>query len=268
MATARDWTPDPTVVATVLRETSRATRSCRPRRSAGTSTTCPRVAPGTTGQPTIRLLQPAAPAQPVGIDRTTYDQAHAALDSFRSLVGPNDPGVIGASERCSFALSTDLDAAEATEELSVIDEAASKFLDRITLLQPDTVTVTARHVQIPLTFRNATGQAVRVHVTLSAPSGKALFPNGSQSVVTLAPGNQTLRFTVVTRATGTFAMIVTLSSEDGRLPIGPPTQITVRSTVFSGWGAALTIGTLAFLAVWWTNDIVRHRRAARRAALV
>jgi hypothetical protein len=43
--------------------------------------------------------------------------------------------------------------------------------------------------------------------------------------------------------------------------------MTVRSTVFSGWGAALTIGALTFLAIWWTRDIVRHRRAARRAAL-
>jgi hypothetical protein len=127
--------------------------------------------------------------------------------------------------------------------------------------------LTARRAEIPLTFTNGTVQPVRVRVALSAPSGKALFPDGAEQVVTLKPGNQTQRFLVEARATGTFAMTVTLSSEDGQLRIGAPTEITVRSTVFSGWGAMLTVGAAVFLAGWWANHIWRSRRALRRAAV-
>jgi hypothetical protein len=266
VATTRDWVAEPALISTVLRDLV-GNPLLQPTTLGQYFDHVPAVPAGNDdGLPAVRQLQPAPPAQPVGIDRATYEQSRASLDSFRTLVGPGDPRVVRGDRALLVAPSTDLDPTEARAELSVIDQAAANFGDRITVLQ-QRVTLTARHVQIPLTFRNATGQTVRVRVTLSAPSGKMLFPEGSQSVVTLAPGNQTLRFTVETRATGTFAMIVTLTSEDGQLPIGPPTQMTVRSTVFSGWGAALTIGALAFLAVWWTRDILRHRRAARRAAL-
>jgi hypothetical protein len=107
---------------------------------------------------------------------------------------------------------------------------------------------------------------VRVRVRLDAPSGKVLFPEGAERSITLQPGNSTQRFVVVARATGTFAMTVTLTSDDGQLHIGAPTEITVRSTVFSGWGAMLTVGALVFLAGWWANHIWRSRRAVRRAA--
>jgi hypothetical protein len=103
-------------------------------------------------------------------------------------------------------------------------------------------------------------------VQLNAPSGKALFPDGAERLITLQPGNSTQRFVVEARATGTFSMTVTLTSEDGQLHVGA-TEITVRSTVFSGWGAMLTVGALVFLAGWWANHIWRSRRAARRAAV-
>src|SRR5262249_7644252 len=149
----RDWTPDVGVVQNVLRDLA-GNPLLRAVTLGQYFVHVPAVEPGTPGQPAIRLLQPAPPAQPVGIDRTSYDQARAALDSFRSLVGPTDPGVLRGNRALLVALSTDLDAAAASQELSVIDEAATKFLDRITLVQ-QRITLTARHVQIPLTFRNA-----------------------------------------------------------------------------------------------------------------
>ena len=59
-------------------------------------------------------------------------------------------------------------------------------------------------------------------------------------------------------------MTVTLTTGDGALRMGiPPTRVTVRSAVFSGIGAALTVGALLFLALWWGNHFRRTRRAAR-----
>jgi hypothetical protein len=82
-----------------------------------------------------------------------------------------------------------------------------------------------------------------------------------------APTDRRAPFPVIARASGTFAMTITLESADGSLPLGPPTRVTIRSAVFSGIGIALTLGALVFLAGWWGNHFWRSRRARRRAAL-
>ncbi|MDZ4827790.1 MAG: hypothetical protein SGJ13_15200, partial [Actinomycetota bacterium] len=108
-----------------------------------------------------------------------------------------------------------------------------------------------------------TGRPVRVRVNLD--STKLLFPDGDEFVLDLPEGNSVERFAVEARTSGTFTMTVTLTTEDGRLPIGAPTRVTVRSAVFSGVGAALTVGALIFLALWWGNHFRKARRA--RAAI-
>jgi hypothetical protein len=101
-------------------------------------------------------------------------------------------------------------------------------------------------------------------VRVKFESPKLSFPEGDEQVLTLPPGNTTVRFPVETRASGTFPMTITLTSEDGRLAFGPPTRVTVRSAVFGGYAVALTVGALAFLAFWWGNHFWRTRRSRRR----
>lgn len=220
---------------------------------------------GDDGATIVRTLADDATPNSYPVALGDYERAERSLSSFRTVVGEADPDIRSAEQALLVALSSDLTPARAAQLLAVIDRAAQRFLGQITTTA-QRVTLTTRRAKIPLTFNNQTGQPVRVRVRLDAPSGKALFPDGAEQVITLAPGNQTQRFVVEARATGTFAMTVTLTSEDGQLPIGAPTEITVRSTVFSGWGAALTISALAFLAFWWANHIRRSRRAAREAA--
>ena len=94
-------------------------------------------------------------------------------------------------------------------------------------------------------------------------SEKLLFPDGNEQAVELPVGTSTHPFAVEARASGTFTMSVTLTTGDGTQNIGAPTSVTVRSAAFSGIGAALTIGALLFLALWWGNHY-RHARRARR----
>jgi hypothetical protein len=264
VATPRNWSPDRFAVTHVLR----GLRDDPLLRPVTLDTYFEQVPLDTFGdpeQPLVRTLAPTDPPTTYPISAFDYANAERSLDSFRSVVGHDDASVRAAERALLVSQSSLLTPARAAQQLAVVDRAAAAFLSQITTTQ-QRVTLTARRAQIPLTFSNQTGQTVRVRVRLEAPSGKALFPDGAEQVVTLAPGNQTQRFVVEARATGTFAMTVTLTSEDGQLPIGAPTEITVRSTVFSGWGAALTVGALVFLAGWWANHIRRSRRAARLAS--
>jgi hypothetical protein len=264
VATPRNWTPDVPAAAHVLRGLS-SDALLDPTTLNDYFTRVPLdTATDDDETPLVRQLLPAD-AGPYPITTTEYNHARRALDAFRGVVG-DDPSVARGERALLVALSSAFTRERALEELAVIDHGAASFLGRISITE-QRVTLTARRAEIPLTFTNGTVQPVRVRVALSAPSGKALFPDGAEQVVTLKPGNQTQRFLVEARATGTFAMTVTLSSEDGQLRIGAPTEITVRSTVFSGWGAMLTVGAAVFLAGWWANHIWRSRRALRRAAV-
>jgi hypothetical protein len=264
VATDRDWAPDVAAVTHVLRGL-RTDPLLRPVTLNEFFATVPRDTIGDDDAPLVRELAPSEP-RPYPISTTEYESARESLSAFQGVVGSTDPAIAAGERALVVALSSELTPEEARAQLGVIKGAAATFLSKITITQ-QRVTLTARKAEIPLTFRNDTLQEVRVRVRLSAPSGKALFPDGEQQLVTLEPGVQTKRFLVEARATGTFAMIVSLTSENGDLSIGAPTQITVRSTVFSGWGAMLTIGALVFLAGWWANHIFRSRRAMRRAAV-
>ncbi len=211
-------------------------------------------------EPLIRLLagfepgeHPVTPAQ--------LADARLTLDSFRTVVGDDDDRIRRGEHALLTSLTTLWSSDRAAAELAVIDDAATRFLSGITMTE-QSVTVTSRRANVPLSFVNDTGRPVRVRVHLE--SSKLVFPEGSDRVVELAEGNTTERFLLSARANGTFTMSVTLTSEDGRLAVGSPESITVHATVFSGVGAFLTIGALIFLAGWWANHIWRGRRERRR----
>ena len=78
-------------------------------------------------------------------------------------------------------------------------------------------------------------------------------------LLTLPPRNTTERFPVETRASGTFPLNITVTTEDGRLPLHAA-RYTVRSTVVSGVGIFLTIGAGAL-----PRHLVDHPLAAQPA---
>lgn len=210
----------------------------------------------------VRSLVPLL-VPPYPVSRESFDHARSTLASFADVVGDDDPGVRRGERSLLVGLSSALPATRANEHLGVVDEVASGFLSGITTADK-TVTLTARSADIPLSFGNSTGRPVTVRIHLA--SSKLLFPEGDEQTVELAEGNTTVRFPVRARVSGTFTMTVTVTSEDGRLAIGEPTSVTIRSAVFSGAGTFLMIGAAAFLAVWWGTHAFRRRRARRATA--
>ncbi len=256
VATPQLWDPDPQLVALVLKGL-RGNPFLRATTLDGYFSATPRDT-NRGGSPVITTLRPIHPAPPT-VTTKQLDSARQSLASFRSLVGQSDPRVTQGEHSILIAPSSALAAADATHELATIDRAAEGFLSSISTT-PRTVTLTSRSARIPLSFTNATGQTVRVKVHLA--SAKLRFPEGSEAVLELPPKNTTRRFLVEARTSGTFTMRVTLTTADDEFTI-ETTEMTVRSTVFSGIGVLLTVGALLFLAVWWGNHIWRSRRSRR-----
>ena len=216
------------------------------------------------GAPRVRQLLPRTPP-PTPVDPAEFDRVSNELTAYAAVVGTDDPTVIDGQQALSVALSTTITAERAEAELTKVDDIIRSFTHGIAT-DAKRITLTARHAKIPLSFQNhiKPGRTVKVRVHLD--SAKLTFPKGADQVVTLPPGSTTIRIPVAARASGTFPMTITLTSEDGRLAIGSPVRVTVRSAVFGGLAVGLTVAALLFLAAWWFNHVRRTRKARRAAA--
>ena len=103
---------------------------------------------------------------------------------------------------------------------------------------------------------------------MTVRSDKLEFPGGGGShppneitrKLDLVRRNETARFSVQTRASGAFPLLVTIQSPDGSLVVSH-TQITVRSTAASGVGLLLSAAAGLFLLIWWGRHFLHGRRA-------
>jgi Family of unknown function (DUF6049) len=219
------------------------------------------------GQPIVRTLAPAPPRRPPVTARQFYlgalDRA-AIADLFNS---ENDARVLRADRVLLSVLYRGWEdaagRAQARDLLQGVGQSVRDFLARIRTPDRSTVTLTSSRAQIPFTFRNDADRPVDIHVNLD--SDKLVFPDGTDRDLTLQPGkNRTVRIAVETRSSGTFPMLMTVTTAGG-LPI-QTSEVTVRSSFVSGVGVFITVGAIVFLVVWWAWDIRRRRRRRRLAA--
>lgn len=263
LAMPTDWAPDGASVADLLDNLPHDPLV----RPATLDTFFQDVSPAETdGVQLQRRLASLPPNDVLPLAPRDYEGAQRELTAYAAMVGRNDPTVAAGQRELLLALSSDNTPKEAEAYLAAIGGRLDALTAGISTTAK-TLTLTARRASLPLSFINNTGRAdLRVRVHLDSP--KLIFPKGHDVVMTLPLGHSTAargQFPVIARASGTFAMTVTLESADGSLPLGAPTRVTIRSAVFSGIGIALTVGALVFLAGWWGNHFWRTRRARRRA---
>jgi hypothetical protein len=155
------------------------------------------------------------------------------------------------------------------------EKGLDRQLSRIQAPAGGSIRLTARGGQIPVTFRNDTGYPVHVVVTMrsdklefpgaadpGADSDGSRPPNEVTRKLDLVRRNETARFSVNTRASGAFPLLVTLESPDGNLIVDRST-LTVRSTAASGVGLLLSAAAGLFLLAWWGRHVLHGRRARR-----
>ncbi len=209
----------------------------------------------------VRPLGPYNPPVPP-VSAKAFTDTQTRLIAFGSLAGPTDLRVARAERLLLSSLSTawtgPSGATLARSELLAVNSIIGDFVSRVRVPTPGTITLTARSGEVPITFRNDTGQPVRVVVSLR--SQKLDFPQGSVQTIALPTRSVTVRFDVRSRTSGTFPLEMSVRSADGSLLIADG-RFQVRSTVVSTVGLALAVGAAFFLAAWWIFEIRRRRRA-------
>jgi hypothetical protein len=209
------------------------------------------------------LLPYTPPTAPVAA--TAYSSAEARLSAFRAFITTGDARVANAAHALVTSVSSAWNlagaGARAADELAVVDLTIADFLRHIQVPKPATITLTSFTGDIPLTFRNDTGQAVNVLLQLASP--QLTFPDGTSRLVTLPPKSTTVRIAVESRTSGSFPLTLTVSSADGVLVIARA-AFHVRSTAVSTVAVILMGGAALFLVGWWGLHI-RGRRRVRAA---
>lgn len=204
---------------------------------------------------------PAVPGGAIRSVRQNLDEFASAAPAARTTSG----------ELSDLLLSSQSNLLRLSEQLGVV-RATSRALDAqlsqlVVSPGEHTVTLTAQHGRIPVTIVSSAPWPVSSTVTFSAE--KLLFANGTDSLtesLTLLPQHTNVVYlNVATRQAGTFPVEVDLRSPDGVLLLASG-QVTVRSTIFSFVGIALTLGALAVLAWWWVRTAMGKRRRARSSA--
>lgn len=154
----------------------------------------------------------------------------------------------------------DLTPRMATAYLDAVAARVESDLSSVIAPRGRRYTVTARSAVIPLQLSNGLSTPVKVLVRFE--STRITFDEGRSTVVTLQPGVNQVPVRVRVRTSGQFRVGVETLTPDSSVKLGR-TELTIRSTAFSGVGVVLSIGAVAFLLVWWARTLRNERRARR-----
>jgi uncharacterized protein DUF6049 len=221
---------------------------------------------GGSGAPLVRRM--VGPPRNVSLPAAATRSARQRLTTFRSIVDRGNPTYELLDDQLLTSHSADLRSSRQRSYVSGVDRGVERQLSRIQTPAGGSIRLTARGGQIPVTFRNDTGYPV--HVVVTVRSDKLEFPGGQGTRplnevtrrLDLVRRNETARFSVLTRASGAFPLLVTLESPDGSLVVSR-TSLTVRSTAASGLGLLLSGAAGLFLLTWWGRHVLHGRRARR-----
>ena len=212
------------------------------------------------GAPLVRRLTPALPPD-VGTYPAAMDELRQMVNSYGSMVGSDDPILGQWDQRLLLSGYLRLTTAERTAYLSGIRQVIETDVAAIEAPARQTVTLTAREGNIPLTLRSRLDRPVRVVLALQSNS-RLEYPDRVELM--LEPGSQQVQIRVRARSPGDTPLTVRVLSPDSGIDL-TETRITVRSTAVSGIGYVLSGGAALFLVVWWGRHWRRDRRARRIA---
>jgi hypothetical protein len=212
-----------------------------------------------------RLLPPAGSGLPAGAVRTERGR----IDSLASALVGQGPGRPAPTQALGdLVLASESDALRPAQQTGVLTNTRSAVdarIGQISLSGDQSITLTARKGQVPVTISKSPALAGPVTGLLTLSSDKLLFANGTSRytrTVTLTTSTNSFYIGVVTRASGEFKLTITLQAPAGGL-ILTSGVVTIRSTATSIVGVLLSVGAVLVLAAWWVRTGIRRRAEAR-----
>lgn len=209
----------------------------------------------------VRQLASPSPRPPL-VATVAIRARRADLDAFASTLGSQHPAILtNVNDLLLAAESTDL---SSTDQGLYLD-ALGKLIDNqfgTIKLQNDTVTLTARTAQLPVSITSDLAYPVSGILELTSDKLGFLSPGPSREV-TLSQPDKTVEFEVRVRATGKFPVEVRLVSPKDGLVLASG-RFAVRSSAFSPVAIGLTVAAGLVLAGWWGRTLLRGRRNRNR----
>ena len=202
-----------------------------------------------------RTVRSLAPKPPLKISGAVLN-ARQRLSGFTRLIPNDNPLLNSFLDRMLIADSADLTRAQRDGYATSVSDGINGQLALITMPSFRSVTFTATSDELPVSIQNRTGYPVRV--VLEVKGDRVRLPNGHKVALTLDKEVTTTRLRLVARTSGSFPIIVRLTSPDGSVLL-QQSQVDVRIAATSAAGLILTIGAALVLAWWWGRHTWRNR---------
>lgn len=261
VAAPSSWTPNPTLVATLLR----ALGSSQILKAVTVSAAFHSFAGPVSCAGGCRLASSpnSSTPPPVGIRAQ-----RARIASLGSAIGRGSPAVRSVTtELGDLVLASEAEGLKPNERATLLANARAALesqAHQIALAGASTVTLAARQGQIPVTIDKASGIPGPVTGILTLTSDRLVFANGQGRISlpeTLNRPTNNFEINVQARTSGEFKLGVSFEAPSGGLQLATG-QVTVRSDAFSLVGVLLSLGAVVVLGAWWIRTSLRRRRIA------
>lgn len=186
--------------------------------------------------------------------------ARARLTSYTSLVGAQNGEVAALDQRLLLSGARSLAPPERQSYVDSVLRTVDERLGGVVAPTEQSITLTARDADIPLTLRNRLDVPVTVLIEMSSDSRVEFRGEGDRITRQLEPGDQEIRIPIHTRVPGDAPIDITVLTPDGAVALDQ-VRYTVRSTAISGIGVVLSAGAATFLLIWWARHWTRTRRS-------
>lgn len=190
--------------------------------------------------------------------RSPISQTRRELTAIGSMLPDDDARRVTWNELLAIASATNT--VNPSDYINSLRSELRRLTAAVTLVTPETVTLSSRNGSIRLQLRNAQDTSLLVRVVVSSP--KVTF-SGQPDVVELLPGSTTdVKISLRARTNGRFPINVRVLTPSDQVQVVSPAVVTARVTAVAGLGQLVSITLLLVLLAWWWSSRRRTQRAA------
>ncbi|MPY93528.1 MAG: hypothetical protein GEV08_10840 [Acidimicrobiia bacterium] len=205
----------------------------------------------------VAVAQPPPPVVDVSTIVDDLARLRGRIASFEATVGVSDPQVAELRRSLLVAGRRSIGHGERARYVTEVEAVMRQSLGGVELADGGDLTITSHRARLPVTLRNTSNRSLEVAV--SAESAE-LAMLGDPVRAILPPGaTEDLEIPFRVSRSGDFAVRISVATPDGGFVLASH-EVTLRSTAVSGVGIVLSVGALAFLALWWSRNRRRRRR--------